>query len=122
MLTFTGNPNSVYQIVYEDGTAYLDDMLNENGFLVDENGDVITVNTNQCFWHYIIIVLALIGIALSLFFKDKRKSQLLAVGIVTILMLILTIAGWCIWDVIFAILAEVIMVAVIIWSKKQARR
>ena len=122
MLTFTGNPNSVYQIVYEDGTAYLDDMLNENGFLVDENGDVITVNTNQCFWHYIIIVLALIGIALSLFFKDKRKSQLLAVGIVTILMLILTIAGWCIWDVIFAILAEVIMVAVIICSKKQARR
>ena len=122
VLTFTGNPNSVYQIVYEDGTAYLDDMLNENGFLVDENGDVITVNTNQCFWHYIIIVLALIGIALSLFFKDKRKSQLLAVGIVTILMLILTIAGWCIWDVIFAILAEVIMVAVIICSKKQARR
>ena len=119
VLTFTGNPNSSYQIVYEDGAAYLADMLNENGYLVDENGEIITVDTNHCFWHYIILVLALIGIALSIFFRDKRKNQLFTVGIVTIIMLILIIAGWCIWDILFAILAEVIMVALIIGSKNK---
>ena len=119
VLTFTGNPNSIYQIVYEDGAANLADMLNENGYLVDENGEVITIDTNHCFWHYIILVLALIGIALSIFFRDKRKNQLLTVGIVTIIMLILIIAGWCIWDILFAIFAEVIMVALIIGSKNK---
>ena len=119
MLTFTGVTDATYQIVYEDGTSYLADMLNENGYLVDENGNMITVNTNHCFWHYIIFVLALIGIALSLFFRDRRKNQLLAVGIVTILMLILTFVGWCIWDVLFTILAEVIMVTIIICLKNK---
>ena len=94
-------------------------MLNENGYLVDEHGDVITVSTNHCFWHYIILMLALIGIALSLVFRDKRKNQLLAVGVITILMIILIFIGWCIWDVLFTILAEAIMVAFIIWSKNK---
>ena len=110
-----------YQMLYEDTTVYLAGMLNENGYLADENGDAITVDMKYCFWHYIIIVLALIGITLLLFFRDKRKNQLLTVAIVTILMLILIIAGWCKWDVLFAILAEVIMAVFIILSKNKQK-
>lgn len=121
VLTFTGKSNSIYQMLYEDTTVYLAGMLNENGYLADENGDAITVDMKYCFWHYIIIVLALIGITLLLFFRDKRKNQLLTVAIVTILMLILIIAGWCKWDVLFAILAEVIMAVFIILSKNKQK-
>jgi hypothetical protein len=34
-------------------------------------------------------------------------------------MLILIFVGWCIWDIIFAILAEVAMVVIIIYSKNK---
>ena len=79
VLTFTGNPNFIYQIVYEDGVSYLADKLNENGYPVDENGDVVTVEAANCFWHYIILVSALIGIVLlelTLLLEEKAECLL----------------------------------------------
>ena len=117
-LTFTGDPNATYQIVYEDGGATLPDVLNENGWLVDENGKSVTVDTNHCFCHYIVLLLAAIGIFLTLFFRGKQKKQLLTIGIDTIAMIILTLVGWCTWDIIVTILGVVIMCAIFFWSKK----
>ena len=120
VLTFTGNPNAIYQLIYEDDNTHLVNVLNSNGYLIDEEGTVITVDTNHCFWHYFIIVLTLIGIAFVLFFRNKRKNQLITVGILTLLMIILIFIGWCAWDILFTLLAEgAIMVAIIICSKNK---
>ena len=123
VLTFTGNPNAIYQLIYEDNNeddnVHLANMLNRDGQLIDEKGAVITVDTNHCFWHYIIIALALIGMAFALFFRDKRKNQLLAIGILTLLLIIFVVIGWCTWDILFAILAEVALTAIIICSKNK---
>ena len=121
-LTFTGDPNATYQIVYEDGGATLPDVLNEKGWLVDENGKSVTVDTNHCFLHYIVLLLAAIGIFLTLFFKGKQKKQLLTIGIDTIAMIILTLVGWCTWDIVVTILGVAIMSAIFVWSKKNKDR
>ena len=91
---------------------------NREGWLVDENGKSVTVDTNLCFLHYFILLLAAIGVLLILFFRGKQKKQLLTIGIDTIAMIILTLIGWCMWDIIFTILGVAIMIAIFIWLKK----
>lgn len=119
MLIFAGNPNATYQLVYEDGTAHLVNLISEGGYLVNANGDIISISNIHCFWHYIILVLACIGIALMFFFKDKRKHQWMVLGIDAVLMILLTNTGYCKWDVWFTLFGIVFMLLVILWMKKK---
>ena len=73
LLTFTGDPNATYQIIYEDGGTTLTSVLNEEGHLVDENGKPVTVDMNHCFWHYLVFILSLMGVVLIFLNKDKKK-------------------------------------------------
>lgn len=117
VLVFEGNPNATYQLVYEEGEALLASMISEGGYLVNANGDVITVSETHCFWHYMILVLAAIGTAVLFFFKENRKNQWLVLGIDAVLMILLTVTGNCNWDMCFTIFGIVLMLVVILGKK-----
>lgn len=112
MLTFTGDPDAVYQIIYEDEGVALADMLSEDGKLLDEKGEPMTVSTNHCYFHWIVLVLALAGILLALLLRKGRKVRLLVTGADMILMIVFTILGWCIWDILITICATIAMLLV----------
>lgn len=111
MLTVTGTPGTTYQIIYEDGSTLLSGLLTEDGKLMDADGNRIQVNTNHCFWHWIILMLALAGTLLILLRRKYPRQQLLILGIAVVLMLLCILFGWCRWDVIFTIVGAVVMTA-----------
>lgn len=111
MLTVTGTPGTTYQIIYEDGSTLLSGLLTEDGKLMDADGNRIQVNTNHCFWHWIILMLALAGTLLIPLRRKYPRQQLLILGIAVVLMLLCILFGWCRWDVIFTIVGAVVMTA-----------
>ena len=116
MLTFTGDPNATYQIIYEDGSAYLADLIDENGYIIDKDGENVSVKTKHCFWHYIIFILTLLGVALMLIFRNKKRYQFIAAVVDSIVMIILAVVGWCIWDIVFIVIGIIMMMAIIIFT------
>ena len=111
MFTVTGTPGTTYQIIYEDGSTLLSGLLTEDGKLMEADGNRIQVNTNHCFWHWIILMLALAGTLLILLRRKYPRQQLLILGIAVVLMLLCILFGWCRWDVIFTIVGAVVMTA-----------
>jgi hypothetical protein len=55
------------------------------------------------------LVLALAGILLALLLRKGRKVRLLVTGADMILMIVFTILGWCIWDILITICATIAM-------------
>ena len=75
------------------------------------DGNTISVKADQsCFWHWIIAVIALIGIVLALLAR-KRKYAVVIVAIDTVLMLIGVILGSCRWDIVTMLIGVVMLVA-----------
>lgn len=108
-LTFTGDVDLTYQLIYEDNGGLLSDIISEDGRLIDKNGKTITVKTNHCFWHFIILLLGIIGMILTLLFRKKKRTKFLIIGMDILFMIGCIILGWCRWDVILAVLCGILM-------------
>ena len=118
----TGDPNATYQIVYEDGESTLAELVSEEGSLMDTNGNVISVKTvNTCFWHWIIAVLALIGVVLTLLARKKKQTMIVA-AIDTVLMLVCVILGSCRWDIVTMLIGVVLLAAGIFIRTRRTSR
>ena len=118
----TGDPNATYQIVYEDGESTLAELVSEEGSLMDTNGNVISVKTvNTCFWHWIIAVLALIGVVLTLLAR-KNKQAMIVAAIDTVLMLVCVILGSCRWDIVTMLIGVVLLAAGIFIRTRRTSR
>lgn len=118
----TGDPNATYQIVYEDGESTLAEQVSEEGSLMDTNGNVISVKTvNTCFWHWIIAVLALIGVVLTLLAR-KNKQAMIVAAIDTVLMLVCVILGSCRWDIVTMLIGVVLLAAGIFIRTRRTSR
>ncbi len=118
----TGDPNATYQIVYEDGESTLAEQVSEEGSLMDTNGNVISVKTvNTCFWHWIIAVLALIGVVLTLLARKKKQAMIVA-AIDTVLMLVCVILGSCRWDIVTMLIGVVLLAAGIFIRTRRTSR
>ena len=100
--SFSGDPDLTYQIIYEDGGAKLSENIGENGVLTGEDGKAVKVSTaSGCFYHWIILVTGLIGIALLYIFRRKKKRPAVLTvtfAIDTALMIMLVMIGYCVWD------------------------
>lgn len=96
----TGDPDAVYQIIYEDNGAKLLENLGPDGQLIGESGKEVTVKTNHCYWHYIILLIGLIGAFLTLVFRKRRRPAIITGVVTVILMLICTYFGLCALDVL----------------------
>lgn len=118
----TGDPDATYQIVYEDGESTLAELVSEDGSLMDTNGNVISVKTvNTCFWHWIIAVLALIGVVLTLLARKKKQAMIVA-AIDTVLMLVCVILGSCRWDIVTMLIGVVLLAAGIFIRTRRTSR
>ena len=74
------------------------------------DGNTISVKADQsCLWHWIIAVIALIGIVLALLAR-KRKYAVVIAAIDTVLMLIGVILGSCRWDIVTMLIGVVLLV------------
>ena len=121
-ITVTGDPDMTYQIVYEDGGAQLAGMVGENGTLVSADGKEVKVSTNHCFWHWIILLLALIGAALEIIFRKKRKTAVAIAGADAVLMVLCCIPGWCVWDIVMTVIGIILSVGCLCIGRKQRKQ
>ena len=114
--SFSGDPDLTYQIIYEDGGAKLSENIGENGVLTGEDGKAVKVSTaSGCFYHWIILVTGLIGIALLYIFRRKKKRPAVLTvtfAIDTALMIMLVMIGYCVWDKVFMVVGVVLMALV----------
>ena len=86
------------------------------------DGNTISVKADQsCFWHWIIAVIALIGIVLALLAR-KRKYAVVIVAIDTVLMLIGVILGLCRWDIVTMLIGVVLLAAGIFIRTRRTSR
>jgi len=106
-ITFSSKYFSTYALVYTDSPDVAK-ALNDK---------------HNCFMHWIILALALIGEACAIIFrrrKDKRKLFIGAEGGDIVLMLVLAILGSCMWDwIVFAIGTVAIAVTLFLNVKKE---
>mgnify|MGYP004661339623 CR=1 FL=1 len=110
IISVTGSADAVYQIIYEDGGSTLADMLTEDGKLTDANGKLLTVSTNHCLWHWLILVITLLGLgAIALLGRKKKKYIWFFGAVTTVLDLIVAIIGFCVFDWIFLIVGVLSM-------------
>lgn len=105
--TANGIAGASYEIIYEDGKSQLADMISEDGKIVSEDGKTVTVKT-VCFWHFMILIVTIIGAGLSLILGKKKKSYSLYSYLGTLVLSILfAILGSCNLDWIFAMVCTV---------------
>ena len=106
-ITFSSKYFSTYALVYTDSPDVAKSLNDKN----------------NCFMHWIILALALIGEACAVIFrrrKDKRKLLIGAEGGDIVLMLVLAILGSCMWDwIVFAIGTVAIAVTLFLNVKKE---
>lgn len=109
IISVMGDPNAVYQIVYEDGGDTLTAMIGADGTLLAPDGSIVKVG-HTCFWHWLILLITVIG-ALTILIagKKKRKYKWLITGVVTIMSILLAVLGTCGLDWIFAACSIFIM-------------
>ena len=122
MISVTGDPHATYQIIYEDDGATLADMIGNDGTLIGTDGKSVQVSTNHCFWHWLILLVMLIGLATAIILgRKKKKMVLLSLVIATILTIVLAILGNCLFDWIFTIVAVIVMaiIAVMLSRNKE---
>lgn len=74
-----------------------------------------------CFWHWIIVIIALIGIVLTLLAR-RRKYAIIIAAIDTVLMLICVILGSCVWDIVTMLIGVVLLAAMIVMKAKRTSR
>lgn len=110
ILSVTGEPGAAYQIIYEDGGSALADFLYEDGRLSDQEGKPVTVSTNHCFWHWIILLLTILGTATGMILgRKKRKYTWFTFAGTTVLIILAAIAGFCKLDWLFTVICMVVM-------------
>ena len=110
IISVTGSADAVYQIIYEDGGSTLENMLTEGGMLINGNGKVMTVSTNHCLWHWLILVITLFGLgAIALLGRQKKKYILFFGAVTTVLDLIVAVIGFCTLDWILLIVGILLM-------------
>ena len=110
-ISITGDPNATYQLIYEDGKAVLTDMISENGMLMGANGKLIKVSTNHCFWHWLMLIVAILGLA-AVVISRKRKEIWLFVIASIVFLIIFAVLGSCSLDWIFTIAGSLILLVV----------
>ena len=103
----SADSNATYEIIYEDiadGEIPLTGHISEDGKLVDTEGNVVLVDTateseESCIWHWLILTIALVGIALSVVIERKdRRFFFIAVVATLLLSLALAFLGTCMVD------------------------
>ena len=110
ILSVTGEPGAAYQIIYEDGGSALADFLYEDGRLSDQEGKPVTVSTNHCFWHWIILLVTILGTATGMILgRKKRKYTWFTFAGTTVLIILAAIAGFCKLDWLFTVICMVVM-------------
>lgn len=121
----TGDPDAVYTILYEDGDIPLAGMIQEDGTLADENGETVTVevvNSDGCFWHWITLVVALIGAAILIMLRNKEKKYQSIAMIATLLVLVIgVVLGNCVWEGVILALGLVLYIVQIAINSKFAK-
>ncbi|MDD3369354.1 MAG: hypothetical protein PHP50_10810 [Lachnospiraceae bacterium] len=84
-------------------------MVGNDGTLIGADGKVISVATNHCYWHWLILLVVLVGSAAALVLGRKRKKQAwLVLGAAMILYVLFAILGTCYLDWIFAVVGIVV--------------
>ena len=121
-ITVTGDPDMTYQIIYEDNSTALAGMISGNGTLEGANGSVVTVSTNHCFWHWIILVLGVFGAVLEIVFRKKKKVVLTVLPLDPALMLLCLLLGWCLWDIPALAIGLVLILFGFIQGQKMVRQ
>ena len=120
-ITVTGDPDMTYQIIYEDNSTALAGMISGNGTLEGANGRAVTVSTNHCFWHWIILVLGVFGAVLEIVFRKKKKVVLTVLPLDPALMLLCLLLGWCLWDIPALAIGLVLILFGFILGQKMVR-
>jgi hypothetical protein len=121
-LTFKGDPDMTYQLVYEDGGAKLDDHIGNDGRLVTKDGSAVTVSTSHCFWHWMILILAVLGAALEYLFRKKKKAAVAVMPADICLMIICCMLGWCHWDIIAAVIGALAVAGSFAYLQRREER
>jgi hypothetical protein len=121
-LTFTGDPDMTYQLVYEDGGAKLDDHIGNDGRLVTKDGKAVTVSTSHCFWHWMILILAVLGAALEYLLRKKKKAAVAVMPADICLMIICCMLGWCHWDIIAAVIGAFAVAGSFVYLQRREER
>ena len=91
-------PGTVWQLVYEDGGADLTSQVSGDGTVTAENGTTVRVSTNHCFWHWVILVLAVCGAALAWLLRKKKWAAAAVTALDAAGMVLAMFQGWCRWD------------------------
>ena len=105
-----GEAGVTYQIVYEDGGSVLADMLSEDGKLTDADGKAITVSTNHCFWHWLMLLVTLLGMAAGMLLGSRKKKYVwVAFAGTAVLVILFAVLGFCKLDGLFAIVCMICM-------------
>ena len=70
----------------------------------------MTVSTNHCLWHWLILVITLFGLgAIALLGRQKKKYILFFGAVTTVLDLIVAVIGFCTLDWILLIVGVLLM-------------
>ncbi len=103
----SADSNATYEIIYEDiadGEIPLTGHISEEGKLVDTDGNAVLIDTEaeseeSCIWHWLILTIALVGIALSIVLERKDKRYFFIAAVATLLLsLALAFLGTCAVD------------------------
>lgn len=109
-ITATGIAGATYQIIYEDGGSTLSDHLTSDGTILSEDGKELQVSTKHCFWHWLILLVTLLGAVAGIILGRRKKKYTWPIFAGTdVLIILLAIAGSCKLDWLFAVVCMILL-------------
>ena len=111
--------NDSKKVATDDGGS--DDELADSNEDTDDDLSAETIH-NDCYMHWIILVLAIVGVALSVGLKRKKKARNIIEGADGALMAILAISGNCMWDWVVFVVGGICIAATIYVTKDQTEK
>lgn len=116
VITVTGDPDMTYCIIFEGGDTPLASFLQDDGTVLNGEGEALMVGilTNyeeDCYWHYLMLLLLALGILEILMLRKNRKLQVSLTAADGVALVICLILGSCTWDVVILIVSVASYVA-----------
>ena len=118
-LVFNADPDLTYRLVY-DGSGTLGTLIDENGRIIDSEGNAITAS-DKCWLHYITLLALLLALIYEILRRKKLNGTRIAgAGLINFAIAVLVmIFGHCDWDYIFGVISIVATPAVGLILKRQ---
>ncbi len=107
VITVTGKADLSYQMIYEDGSSTLLDMIGEDGRIRLENGELLKAKTD-CISHWILLLISLLGLVLTAFLRKKKTWFIFLPVIILGADILGIILGKCCWEWMITIVYAVV--------------